>query len=210
MMNFSLLESRQGSVLILTINELDRSSLAQLHVTLPVTLENAMRNPNVGAIVLTATEHRFCSSVDFGESAIQCDNSVSERNPKIDELPGVIRAIRESRKPVIAAVEGVASGAWMTIALTCDLVVVARDSRFSVSYVRAGITPDSGVATFLSAFLSRQMLRETCLTNDYVAGVRMLELGAVNRVAEPGRALEDAVDLGARVSACTNRVISRG
>jgi enoyl-CoA hydratase/carnithine racemase len=76
----------------------------------------------------------------------------------------MIRAIRDCGKPVIAAVEGAAAGAGLSIALACDLLVAARNASFSVAYVKVGLSPDGGATAFLSDFVSRQLLTELCLT----------------------------------------------
>jgi hypothetical protein len=78
------------------------------------------------------------------------------------------------------------------------MLVAARNSLFSVAYVKVGLTPDGGATAFLAEFVSRQVLTELCLTGERISGERMHALGPVNRLAEPGQALADAVALADR------------
>ena len=80
------------------------------------------------------------------------------------------------------------------------MLVAAKNSVFSVAYVKVGLTPDGGATAFLSEFVSRQVLTELCLTGERISGERMHALGPVNRLAEPGQALEQAMVLAQQIA----------
>jgi len=117
--------------------------------------------------------------------------------------------VRDCRKPVIAAVEGAAAGAGLSLALACDMLVAAKNAVFSVAYVKVGLTPDGGATAFLAEFVSRQVLTELCLTGERVSGERLHALGPVNRLAEPGQALAQALALAAQVAAGPQLAMAR-
>ena len=71
----------------------------------------------------------------------------AERRDQIENLNNIIRAIKNCRKPVIAAVEGGAAGAGLSIAMACDMIVAGQTARFTLAYVKAGLVPD-GAATY--------------------------------------------------------------
>ncbi|HEY2977587.1 MAG TPA: enoyl-CoA hydratase-related protein, partial [Burkholderiaceae bacterium] len=133
----------------------------------------------------------------------------AQRREKLEGLHGMIRAIRDCGKPVIAAVEGGAAGAGVSIALACDMLVVARNAFFSVAYVKVGLTPDGGATAFLAEFVSRQVLTELCLTGDRLPAERLHALGAVNRLTDKGAALAEAIALAARLAAGPVRASAR-
>ncbi|WP_021027909.1 enoyl-CoA hydratase-related protein, partial [Comamonas sp. B-9] len=91
-------------------------------------------------------------------------------------------------------------GAGLSLALACDMLVAARNAAFSVAYVKVGLSPDGGATAFLAEHLSRQLLTELCLSGDRVSGERMQQLGLVNRLAEPGDALAQAIALAAQLA----------
>ena len=134
---------------------------------------------------------------------------VEERRAKLEGLHDLIRTVRDCRKPVIAAVEGAAAGAGLSLALACDMLVAARNAVFSVAYVKVGLTPDGGATAFLAEFVSHQVLTELCLTGERISGERLHALGPVNRLAEPGHALAQAVALAAQVATGPELAMSR-
>lgn len=125
---------------------------------------------------------------------------LAERRLKLEDLNHLIRAIRDCPKPVIAAVEGAAAGAGLSLAMACDMLVAARSAVFSVAYVKVGLTPDGGATSFLAEFMSRQLLTELCLTGERISGERMHAHGCINRLTEPGQALAQALELARQLA----------
>ena len=105
--------------------------------------------------------------------------------------------------------EGAAAGAGLSLALACDMLVAAKNAVFSVAYVKVGLTPDGGATAFLAEFVSRQVLTELCLTGERISGERLHALGPVNRLAEPGDALAQALVLAAQVAAGPELAMAR-
>lgn len=188
---------RQGAVLILSINNPGaRNALSsELYAALVQALQDAEDDSEVGAIVLTGEGGHFCSGGDLRQLATRHTMTPLERRSNLEQLNTTVRALRRCPKPVVAAIEGAAAGAGVSIALACDMLVAARDSRFSVAYVKIGLTPDGGVTSLLAESLSRSAMAELCLTGAVVSGERLYQLGAVNRSVEPGHALEQALEL---------------
>ena len=87
------------------------------------------------------------------------------------------KTMAECSKPIIAAVEGDAAGNGVYLAATCDLIVMAENAYFSVSYVRIGLSPDGGATALLAQALPRQLMTDMCLTGDKVDVVRSLDAG---------------------------------
>ncbi|MBG6077744.1 oxepin-CoA hydrolase, alternative type [Polaromonas sp. CG_9.11] len=201
-MKNAVLIHQEGAVRILTNNNpTARNAISPtLYAELSAALAAAATDPSVGAVVFTGAGSFFCSGGDLNLLAKRRELPVEERREKLEGLHGLIRTIRDCSKPVIAAVEGGAAGAGMSMALACDMLVVARDAFFSVAYVKVGLTPDGGATAFLSEFVSRQVLTEMCLTGERIPAERLHALGAVNRLTEHGAALTEAIALAERVA----------
>lgn len=210
-MDAPLLTRRDGAVLVLSNNNpAARNALSPAFYT---AVGNALRaataDPGVGAVVLTGEGGHFCAGGDLRQLAKRRELPVEERRARLEGLHDLIRAVRDCPKPVIAAVEGAAAGAGLSLALACDLLVAANNAVFSVAYVKVGLTPDGGATAFLAEFVSRQVLTELCLTGERISGERLHALGAVNRLAEPGQALAQALALAARVAAGPEQAMAR-
>jgi len=210
-MTSAVLTSRHDAVQVLVMNNpAARNAItAELYASLPAALAEAEADPQIGAIVLTGAEGFFCSGGDLRVLGERRDMAPVQRRERLEVLHDLIRAIRDCGKPVIAAVEGGAAGAGVSIALACDMLVAARNAFFSIAYVKVGLTPDGGVTAFLSEFLSRQLLTELCLTGDRITAERMAALGAVNRLSDPGSAQPDAIALAARIADGPSRATAR-
>lgn len=210
-MNEPLLVRTEGAVRILVnSNPAARNAIRpELYEALETALRDAAADPEVGAVVLLGDGGFFCAGGDLRQLATRRDLPPEQRRGKIERLHDLIRAIRSCPKPVIAAVEGGAAGAGFSLALACDMLVAARDAFFSVSYVKVGLTPDGGATAFLAQFLSRQLLTELCLTGERITAARLDQLGAVNRLTEPGQSLPEALALAAAIGAGPANAMAR-
>lgn len=201
-MTAPLLIRRAGDVLILSNNNVAaRNALSpEFYAAVTTALQQAAADSGVGAIILTGEGGHFCAGGDLRQLAQRRELPEAERRAKLEGLHDLIRAVRDCPKPVIAAVEGAAAGAGLSLALACDMLVAASNSVFSVAYIKVGLTPDGGATAFLAEFVSRQVLTELCLTGERLSGERLHALGAVNRLAAPGQALEVALALAEQIA----------
>ncbi|MEN9368690.1 MAG: hypothetical protein RL489_3048 [Pseudomonadota bacterium] len=207
----ALLTHRDGAVLVLSNHNVAARNALTLAFYLGVkaALQDAAADPTVGAVVLTGAGGHFCAGGDLRQLIERRDLPVAERRERLEGLHDLIRAVRDCPKPVIAAVEGAAAGAGLSLALACDLLVAARNAVFSVAYVKVGLTPDGGATAFLAEFVSRQVLTELCLTGERLSGERLHALGAVNRLTEPGQALPTALALARQMASGPTQAMAR-
>ena len=207
----TVLREQQGAVRILVNHDpATRNAInADLYLALTSALDEAEADPQVAAIVLTGAGGFFCSGGDLRLLAQRRTMTPEQRRERLEGLHDLIRRIGRCGKPVIAAVEGGAAGAGLSLALACDMLVTTREAQFSVAYVKVGLTPDGGATAFLAQFLSRQQLTQLCLSGERFDGARLHAMGAVNQLAEPGQALAAAVALAASLEAGPARAMGR-
>ncbi len=201
----------EGAVrIIINSNPLARNAITpQLYEGLPQALQEAAADPAIGAIVLAGDGEFFCAGGDLRQIAKRRELPAAERRANIEKLHALTRAIRACPKPVIAAVEGGAAGAGVSLALACDMLVAARGAFFTLAYVKVGLSPDGGASAFLAQCMPRQLMTELCLSGDRLAAERLHALGAVNRLAEPGNAVAEAKALAAGFANGPSRALAR-
>ena len=206
-----LVTRREGAVLVLSNNNVAaRNALSfEFYTAVTEALRDAASDPSVGAVVLTGEGGHFCSGGDLRQLAKRHELPAVQRRTLLEGLHDLIRAVRDCPKPVIAAVEGAAAGAGLSLAMACDMLVAAKDAKFTVAYVKVGLTPDGGATAFLAEFVSRQVLTELCLTGAPLSGEQMHALGAVNRLVESGGALASAMAMAAEISSGPQQAMSR-
>ena len=132
-----------------------------------------------------------------------------ERYQTLNQLNGTIESIYNCSKPIIAAIEGGAAGAGVSLAMACDLVVMSEYSFFSLAYVKIGLTPDGAATKFLSETMPRQMLAEMAMIGGKIDASRLYNIGAVNVLAQKGNAKETALELSKNFENLPKNSISR-
>lgn len=206
-----LIRRRTGSVLVLVMNNpSQRNALSlDLFTGLSKALQEAATDREIGAVVLCGAGNFFSAGGNLNQLQANRSATPEARRERLEVLNGLVRQLRDFPKPVIAAVEGGAAGAGMSLALACDLLVSSRTAAYSVAYVKAGLSPDGGLTSFLSEFTSRQVLTELCLTGERLDAERLHALGAINRLVDAGQAEAEAIALGARLAEGPSRAIAR-
>jgi enoyl-CoA hydratase/carnithine racemase len=201
-MSEKVLVERHGPVLkIINNNPGTRNALSfEFSAGATKALKQAGADDTIAAVVLTGADGFFCAGGDLNVLITRREMDVPARLEAIEVLHGLIRAIHACPKPVIAAVEGGAAGAGAPIALACDLIVVAEDAYFAVSYLRVGLAPDGGSTAALAEVMPRQLANEVIMFGDKVTPQRLFDLGAVNRICAPGKAEAVAQELGERIN----------
>lgn len=150
-------------------------------------LKEAARDPEVRCVVIRgAGEKAFCSGQDLKE------HSGSKRSLK-DSLEKsynpMIRKIRTMEKPVIGMVNGVAAGAGCSLALACDMRIMAEHAKLIEVFIRIGLVPDSGSHWFLPRLVGMAKAFEYCATGRDITAVEAENVGLANYVV-PGPQLE--------------------
>jgi enoyl-CoA hydratase len=190
-----VLQERRGNVLLITLNrpEVRNAVNAALAAGLAGALEELDGDPELSVGVLTGTGGFFSAGMDLGafvkgESAWFGDRGFA----------GITQ--RASRKPLIAAIEGFALAGGMEIALACDLIVAARGARMGVPEVKRSLVAAGGALLRMPRRMPYHVVMELALTGDPLPAERFHELGLVNRLVEPGTAVEEALALAEAIA----------
>jgi len=159
-------------------------------------LENDIR-----AVVITATGSAFMAGGDLATFAAAGDQRSELITRMATRLHGAISHFNRMDSPVIAAVNGVAAGAGMSLALSLDLAIAAQSARFVMAYTRIGLTPDGASSYFLPRLVGLRRAQELVLTNRELTAAEALSWGIVNDVV-PDDELAARVGQLARNLAC--------
>jgi len=151
------------------------------------------QEPRVRAVILTSEGDFFCAGGDLNVLIARRKLSETARREKVDTLHDLVRALRACPVPVIAAVEGGAAGAGLSLALACDIIIASEEAKFTAAYVKAGLVPDAGLTTSMARLIPRPLAMEMCLLGRPVMAIRFAELGAVNRLTPVGQAYDTAM-----------------
>jgi 2-(1,2-epoxy-1,2-dihydrophenyl)acetyl-CoA isomerase len=206
--------ARDGAVLTITLNRPDvlNAFNGAMHKALGAALKEA-RDAEVRAVVLTGAGRGFCVGQDLTEFR-EAPGDIGERL-RSTYHPNVL-AIRALDKPVIAAVNGAAAGAGMSVACACDLRIASDAAVFIPAFVNIGLVPDSGGTYFVTRLLGYARAFEWLCTGRRLSAAEAHAWGIVSEVVEadafPARVAEFAAELAALPTsaiAMTKRLLDR-
>jgi 2-(1,2-epoxy-1,2-dihydrophenyl)acetyl-CoA isomerase len=200
-----VLTSRDGAVLTITLNRPDKLNAldASVHSGLRAALADA-QDPEVRAVVLTGAGRGFCVGQDLTEFADATDIREALRGRY---HPNII-AIRRLEKPVLAAVNGVAAGAGLSLACACDVRIASEDAVFVPGFIGIGLVPDAGGAYFLERLLGSPRAFELMSSGRRLTAQEALEWGLVSEVVEAGSFEERVGALASRWASAPTRGIA--
>ena len=164
-------------------------------------LRDARTDTDVRALILTGAGDGFCSGVDLGAFSARGSAPLEVKRNLSDRIHRVAHALEDLDKPVIAAVNGVAVGAGMDMALMCDIRLAARSARFSEGYIRVGLVPGDGGCYFLPRLVGTARAIELLLTGDFIDAIEAERIGIVNHTYDDDRLREESVALARRLAA---------
>ena len=190
-----VLTERRDGVLLITLNRPEARNAVNLALAegVAAALDELDDDADIGAGVLTGAGKGFSAGMDLKAFVAGERPWVSDRG-----FAGIVQ--RASRKPLIAAIEGFAVAGGLEVALACDLIVAARGARLGVPEVTRSLVASGGALRRLPQRLPYGVAMELALTGNPIDAERGYELGLVNRLAEPGGAVEAALELAAAIA----------
>ena len=165
-------------------------------------------DPEVKVIVVTGAGDAFCSGVNFDPSSGGTDQTAYDHKSTLwDRIHRIPLTLEDIDKPVIAALNGVAVGAGLDMALMCDIRFAAESARFSEGYVKVGFVPGDGGAYFLPRLVGVAKALELLWTGDFIQAPEAERIGLVNRVFPDGRLMEETYQFARRLAEGPTKVI---
>jgi len=169
---------------------------------LAVELERLARSPDIGAVVLCGAGGSFCAGADLRGGSQGTDDTLrSATRVVMHDFNPLLEGIVRMDKPVLAAVDGAAAGFGMSLALACDLVVMAEDAFLLSSFINVGLVPDGGASWLLQRRIGYGRTFEMLTDGNKVGAQRCLELGLANRVVAAAALRDTALAWAAELAA---------
>jgi len=173
---------------------------------------NEARERGARAVVLTGAGRAFCAGGDLREM-----QRIAEKEGRLEAffdeplslIHDCVRLIRETPLPVIAAVNGVATGGGCNFALACDIVLAAESAQFNQAFIKVGLTPDCGGTFILPRLVGWHRATELLMTGDMVDARRAAEMGMINRVVADEELMTEALNLAERLASAPTAALAR-
>jgi enoyl-CoA hydratase/carnithine racemase len=187
----------EGNIAIMTMNYPKRMNAFNMAMRtlmyqrlLELEAEDACR-----AIVLTGAGGNFCAGGDISEMQ---HRELLEARMRMDLPTRIFKLLVNGPKPFLTAVEGNAAGCGVSFVAASDYSVAASDARFACSFIKVGLMPDVGGIWSLPRKVGHRKAMELCAFAEPIDAAEALRIQLLNRVCEPGRALEEALAAAAK------------
>ncbi|MBI2958629.1 MAG: enoyl-CoA hydratase/isomerase family protein [Chloroflexi bacterium] len=199
---------REGGVAIVTLDRPDvlNALSPAMRYSLVQAIDEVDRDDGIKAMIITGAGRGFCSGADvratLGTASTRkgpvrpCDG----RKGLLGPTPLPVQRLCRLDKPTIAAVNGVAAGAGLGIALACDMRIAAESARLISLFVRRGLTPDTGVTYFLPRLIGMSKALELMWSGDEVNAAESARLGLVSQVVPDAELMNVARERAERIA----------
>ena len=194
---------RQGAVAIVTLNRPERLNAIStaLREELHQALDLAQGDDGVRVLVITGEGRGFCAGADL--SALPRPGETTSQADKLDDMMWMGRfalALHGFDKPMICAVNGVAAGGGMGLALAADIRVGSEQTRFKTVFAERALGPDCGVSYFLPRIIGYSRAADLLMTCRMVDAQEAYRLGLIDRLVPHERLMEEALAMAAQIA----------
>jgi enoyl-CoA hydratase len=192
----AVLTERRENVLLVTLNRPEARNAVNVALAQGIAsaLDELDEDSSLSVGVLTGAGKGFCAGMDLKAFVTGERPWVSDRG-----FAGIVR--RGPVKPLIAAIEGFAVAGGLEVALACDLIVAARGAKLGIPEVKRSLVAAGGALLRLPRRIPYHLAMELALTGEPIAAEHAFEVGLVNRLADPGGAVEVAFELARQIAA---------
>ena len=180
------------------LNSFNPDMLRELHGVFHIIETDAA----IRAVLITGAGRGFCAGQDLNVRQGQPgEKGELVRKSLNDHFNPLIRRIHNLKKPVVAAVNGIAAGAGANLALTCDIVLAAESAAFLQAFVNIGLIPDCGGTLYLPRMVGMARAKGAALLGEKISAKQAAEWGMIWKVVPDQQLLTEAQSLAKRLAA---------
>ncbi len=178
-------EENRTATITMNRPELYNALNAEAKVEIVQAIREANKNNQVHSIILTGEGKAFCTGQDLNDRSVQVDNATIDLGHTLQtEWNPLVTAIRDSKKIVLAVVNGVCAGAGISVAIACDLIVSKPAVKFVGAFSKLGLAPDAGSTYIFSRALGYQKTMEFFLMGEALTSEELHTAGLINAISE--------------------------
>jgi 2-(1,2-epoxy-1,2-dihydrophenyl)acetyl-CoA isomerase len=195
---YILYEKRDDRIVLITLNRPGKRNplTPKLRVELIEALQEAERDEQIDVIILTGAG----GDVEKFAKHIQEEDQSKKRRTSIERFGAWAVEIAKVDKPIIAAINGVAAGAGISIALLCDLRIASDQAKFILAFIRMGLVPDVGLTYLLPRTIGMGKTLELFYTAGKLDAQEAYDIGLVNKIVSHEKLMEEVFAMALRIA----------
>ncbi|MEP7145911.1 MAG: enoyl-CoA hydratase-related protein [bacterium] len=193
----AILSERNGNVLKITLNRPDvyNAFNEEMLFELQDAFRIAAEDENVRCVILTGSGKAFCSGQDLKDFNVKKSTFKEALETRYNPL---IKQIAYLPKPVVCALNGVAAGAGLSIALACDYRIAVENASLTEVFINVGLVPDSGSSFFLPRIVGYAKAFEMCVTGEKISAREAKAIGLINKIVSNNKLLVTSAEMIAK------------
>jgi 2-(1,2-epoxy-1,2-dihydrophenyl)acetyl-CoA isomerase len=190
---------KEGGIATLTLNRPQQLNAISLPVaqSMAKAIDDVHQDDSLKVLIITGAGRAFCAGLD-----VTTFKEVDQMSP--EELDDLIHTLSlplyKLSKPTIAAINGTAAGAGLSIVMQCDIRIASQKARFSPAYIRMGLLPDAGATYFLPRIVGTAKAIELMVTGDTIDAAEAEKIGLLNKVVPEEEVMTVARELAERIA----------
>jgi 2-(1,2-epoxy-1,2-dihydrophenyl)acetyl-CoA isomerase len=193
---------KEGAIATLVLNRPERLNalLPTLILDFPRAIEDVRKDDDIRVLIMTGAGRAFCAGGDVStKGSGKTYQELSQRWSRFLIGP-VAMSLRNLEKPTIAAINGAAVGAGVSLFLACDIAIASENARFGLAFVKVGLVPDAGATYFLPRKVGIAKAIELMCTGDMIDAKEAERIGLVSRVVPHDKLMEEVKKLAEKLA----------
>lgn len=198
----NILTEINGRIAVITINRPEFANAINGDTVMEITdaVNTFGKDDSVGSVVITGAGKHFSAGGDINRFKMLIETEQFLQTENIANADRMASAIRNCSKPVIAMINGVATGAGLSLALACDFRIVSPSSKMSMGFVNMGLPGDTGSIYFLVRLLGVSAAEHMMMLGEMYRGEDLLKMGLATMMTEEGKLSEETMAFAAKLA----------
>jgi enoyl-CoA hydratase/carnithine racemase len=206
-LNEHIIISDDGATRTITMRRPEKkNTLTQdMYLAMSDAIDSAQSNPKIRCLILTGRSGVFTAGNDIGDYLKAATAEAETTRPRNSVI--FLQSLVNNRKPMIAAVDGIAIGIGTTIMFHCDYVVASTTASFSSPFLQYGLVPEGATSLLVPQMMGHQRAFAMLVMGRAMSAEEGLEAGFVNQVVPPGHAIVEAQKVAREICALSNEAL---
>ncbi len=207
-MNEHIIVTDEGATRTITMRRPEKKNTLtqEMYLAMSDAIDTAQSNPNIRCMILTGRSGVFTAGNDIGDYLKAATEKAETARPRNSVI--FLQSLVNNRKPIVAAVDGIAIGIGTTIVFHCDYVIASTTASFSSPFLQYGLVPEGATSLLVPRMMGHQRAFAMLVMGRSMTAEEGREAGFVNQVVLPGHAVVEAQKVAREICALSNEALA--
>lgn len=207
-MNEHIIVTDEGATRTITMRRPEKKNTLtqEMYLAMSDAIDQAQSNPKIRCMILTGRSGVFTAGNDIGDYLKAATEKAETTRPRNSVI--FLQSLVNNRKPIVAAVDGIAIGVGVTIMFHCDYVVASTTASFSSPFLQYGLVPEGATSLLVPRMMGHQRAFGLLIMGRTMSAEEAREAGFVNQIVPPGHAIVEAQKVAREICALSSQALA--